>query len=61
MNQPKIDRQTAIKIAAFAGVDPRTAAKYALSDPRERIGTKAGALTVRAAVHRAAEQLGVRR
>lgn len=61
MNQPRIDRQTAIRIAAAAGVDPRTAAKYALSDARERIGTKAGARTVRAAVHQAARQLGVRR
>jgi len=57
----KIDRQMAIKIAAFAGVDPRSAQRYVFSDEREKIGTKGGALVVRAAVIRAARELGIRR
>jgi hypothetical protein len=56
----KIDRQQLIQIAARAGVDPRSAAKYALADEREKISTKSGALAVRSAVIRAARELGVR-
>jgi hypothetical protein len=58
---PKLDSRTIVRIAALAGVDPRTAAKHALSDPTVPINPRGGSLVARDAVHRAAQQLGVRR
>ena len=55
----QLDRATILHIAAIAGVDPRTAARHA-ANPSAPVSPKGGGMIARAAVRRAAEQLGVR-
>jgi hypothetical protein len=60
MQQQKLDRRIVIRIAAAAGVDPKTAKKYAFADPAASIDRRGGAEKNRDAVVLAARALGVR-
>jgi hypothetical protein len=56
--QPIITRQTVIRVAAWAGVDPKTAARH-LKAPNAPLTRRGGGHHTRQLVLRAARELGV--